>query len=162
MKIPILAAFALMALVGANDVDDELVSTDENERRLDDRGWYPDDATEECGWKVFKYDGKCVKNYYCKDPPNTGGYKKQKGMYIDDDYCGISSSSSDSSSSDSSSSSSDCKKWKKKYKKCKKKNSKKKVSMHTFSTPVIAIVAYMYNLTWLTLSLFSWMFHVSL
>ena len=130
-KIPILAAFALLTLVGAQDTDHEV-----EERRLDDRGWYPDDATEECGWKVFKYDGKCVKNYYCRNPPISGDYKKEKGMYIDDKYCGISSSSTTtttttttttSSSSDSSSRSSDCKKWKKKYKKCKKNNKTKKV-----------------------------------
>ena len=150
MKIPILATIALLALVGANDDEEEI-----GERRLDDRGWYPDKAPnpDECGWKVFDKNDDCYKYYYCKDAAGKYG-DPIKGGKIDDEYCGISSSSSDSSS-DSSSSSSDCKKWKKKYKKCKKKNSKKKVSMHTFSAPVIAIVAYMYNLTWLTLSLFS-------
>ena len=149
MKIPILAAFALLALVGANDVDadieEEIVSMDDNgERRLDDRGWYPDKdnaaGVKDCGWKVYKYDGKCAKSYYCRKPdPDTSDYKKEKGMYIDDKYCGISSSSTTTTttttttSSSSDSSSSDCKKWKKKYKKCKKNNKTKKVRtcMHT-------------------------------
>ena len=145
MKIPILAAFALLALVGAQDTDQEV-----EERRLDDRGWYSDDDnsdTKQCGWKVYKYDGKCAKSYFCKkldaDGKATGDYEKKSGKYIDDEYCGISSSSTTTTttttttSSSSDASSSDCKKWKKKYKKCKKKNKTKKVRtcMLVFDTP---------------------------
>ena len=65
MKIPVLAAFALLALVGVidadADIDDESID-DINERRLQ-KGWYPDKDPnpDDCGWKVFEKYGKCFK-----------------------------------------------------------------------------------------------------
>ena len=124
MKIPVLTAFALLALVGAYDSNaDEDVDLDSmDDRRLGKA------FVNGCWWKwPFWENGKCVKKEWCWDTP-TADWKENSVRDIPWTYCWEKEKKDDDKSSSSSSRDGNkCRKWRKKYKQCKKKRSKSKV-----------------------------------
>ena len=134
MKIPLLAALALLAFVEANGVNAET-----DERRLAYSRWYPDKDNKEgekhCGWKVFEDNGKCYQQYYCYNY-GTKNYDKVESVnngQIPDQYCEKEKKSSDEKEKKSKK----CKKWKNKCRECKRgkefSNSQVSTCMHIVS-----------------------------
>ena len=146
MKIPILAAFALLALVKAHDVNDERRHHSAERHLIHeviDVHHVPDPIKEDppgdnsdindCGWKTFPWKGDCYQIRYCKD--DEGNYVAvdlagDNGK-IDDKWCGIGEKRNNRRDKPSK-----CKKWKRKCRKCKRKNDNDRVStcMHIFCT----------------------------
>ena len=135
MKIPVLAALALLALVKAHDVNDERRHHSAGRHlihEVTDIHHVPDPTKEEnpgdnsdvnnCGWKVFRWNGDCYS--YCKDA--EGNYKE-----VDRKWCGIGEERHRRKGKPSK-----CKKWKRKCRKCKRENKipNDRASMQIFST----------------------------